>query len=69
MAADCCILQAKPSQRHPKKALAFLTHSLIRACLRVFANSVDPDESAPVGAVLSGSTLFAKAECQLVAWL
>ena len=27
----------------------------------VIANSVDPDQTAPLGAVLSGSALFAKA--------
>ena len=28
---------------------------------KVIANSVDPDQSAPLGAVWSGSTLFAQA--------
>ena len=39
--------------------------SYIRKCLFLFlfnisidANSVDPDQTAPIGAVLSGSTLF-----------
>ena len=34
--------------------------SRLLKCLRsLYANSVDPDQSAPIGAVCSGSTLFA----------
>ena len=33
---------------------------LFKPILCIQANSVDPDQTAPVGAVCSGSTLFAK---------
>jgi len=36
-----------------------LTHSLIETPFDAFANRVDPDQTAPIGAAWSGSTLFA----------
>ena len=36
-----------------------LTLNLLSTTIVVFANSVEPDETAPIGAVSSGSALFA----------
>ena len=42
-----------------RKDEIFLTLSLIVTTFDAFANRSDPDQPAPIGAVWSGSTLFA----------
>ena len=42
---------------HKKSRLLFLSAEMFKKPLR--QNSLDPDQTAPIGAVCSGSTLFA----------
>ena len=37
----------------------FVCFSRLKKCFASMANSVEPDQTAPIGAVCSGSTLFA----------